>query len=210
MNLISFELLRNLPLVPSKLFDFQSPNLSMYKNQPKPQLDATIQNKLFSKFPEEVIEALQIIIAVFYSSYIENNPSLQVFTEGNEVALLPKIISLLPHENEQVKRLSQYLVVELSKITEDKSPLILSISSLHKVLSQKCAQIANNFLQEVLHSKSIHRGNAIKTLSSIMLNSPDLLHVLVPTLSKMVLDKNAFVRKTCALAWLKVIFLQKF
>ena len=74
MNLISFELLRNLPLVPSKLFDFQSPNLSMYKNQPKPQLDATIQNKLFSKFPEEVIEALQIIIAVFYSSNIENNP----------------------------------------------------------------------------------------------------------------------------------------
>ena len=66
MNLISFELLRNLPLVPSKLFDFQHSSLS-HKTSPKSQLDPTIQNKLFSKFPEEVIEALQIIIAVFSS-----------------------------------------------------------------------------------------------------------------------------------------------
>ena len=64
MNLISFELLRNLPLVPSKLFNFQ--HSLAHTISPKSQLDPTIQTKLFSKFPEEVIEALQIIIAVWY------------------------------------------------------------------------------------------------------------------------------------------------
>jgi len=39
-----------------------------------------------------------------------------------------------------------------------------------------------------------------------MLNSPDMIHVLVPTLNKMVIDKNAYVRKVCALAWVKVRF----
>jgi len=79
--------------------------------------------------------------------------------------------------------------LELSRRTRQKSELVLAISPLHR---------------EVLSKKGVLRGDALKCLSDLMFHSPEIVHVLMTTLNKMVFEKNAFARKVSIYTWYKI------
>ena len=64
-SIMNFEMIKNLPFLPAKMLDRRSliPGKITLQGEP----GRKIQNQLFSKFSEEVVEALKIVIQVSLS-----------------------------------------------------------------------------------------------------------------------------------------------
>jgi len=85
---------------------------------------------------------------------------------------------LIPHDDFETKRLLQYLLKEVSTDPKNKHQLLMSISSLHK---------------EILNQKTVNRGDAFKTISS--LNLMEINQILFSTYKKISSDQSAYVRR---------------
>ena len=127
---------------------------------------------------------------------------LQLFLLGKDVSIyIPKIIQKLPIDDNEIKRLCQYILCQLSCSESARDNLLMCIQPLHKVKPNN----SNFFLflnKEILSQQIILRGDSFRTLSS--LNLPEISPIISQTINKIIIDKSAYVRKVACFSLFKV------